>query len=105
MSGKQEGATPQEYEETVAPSNPPQATSGPAAVVAGMWYYLAPIGLIVLVILLALFYWGDRNDARDEGVEPTTGVSGEETPGGFNPNPKLDDAQDEKEFRSGDRTR
>ena len=48
------GARPEQYKETVAPANPPQATAGPATVVAGMWYYLGPIALIVVVALIAL---------------------------------------------------
>jgi hypothetical protein len=97
----QHGATPDQYEETVAPSNPPQATVGPATVVAGMWYYLAPIVLIAAVILMALFYWGDRDDSRDEAVEPTTGISEKTTPGGGNPAPQPNSTKDESEFRGG----
>ena len=37
------------------PDNPPQATAGSATVVAGMWYFLGPIALIVVVVLMALF--------------------------------------------------
>ena len=94
-------ATPEQYEETVAPANPPQATAGPATVVAGMWYYLGPIALIVVVALMALFYWGDRDDARDDAVEPTTGLSDEKTPGGGNPAPEPDSTKNESEFKGG----
>jgi hypothetical protein len=94
------GATPEQYEETVAPANPPQATAGPATVVAGMWYYLGPIALIVVVILMALFYWG-RDDSRDDGVEPTTGISDEKTPGGGNPAPEPNSTKDESESKGG----
>lgn len=103
MPDKQGGVTPEEYEETVTPENPPKATAGSAAMVAGLWYYLAPIGLIVVVALLALFYWGDRNDAPEDSVEPTTGISDETTPGGVNPDPKPDTTREETEFRGGDR--
>ena len=105
MPDKSGGSTPEQYEETVAPANPPRATAGAATVVAGMWYYLAPIVLIVAVVLLALFYWGDRDEPRDDAVEPTTGVSGESTPGGAEPAPKPNSTNDEREFRGGDRAR
>jgi hypothetical protein len=98
MPDKHGGGTPEHYEETVAPANPPQATAGAATVVAGMWYVLAPIALIVLVALLALFYWG-RDEPRDDAVEPTTGVSDDSTSGGSNPGPALGNTNDEREFR------
>ena len=101
MPDKQGGATPEQYEETVSPANPPEATAVPATVVAGMWYYLAPIVLIAAVVLMALFYWGDRDDQRDEDVVPTTGITDESTPGGGNPAPRPDNAQDETESRGG----
>jgi hypothetical protein len=100
MPDNHAGATPEQYEETVAPANPPQATAGPATVVAGMWYYLGPIALIVVVVLMAIFYWG-RDDSRDDAVEPTTGIAGEKTPGGGNPAPEPDSTKDESEFKGG----
>ena len=105
MPDKRGGSIPEQYEETNAPANPPQATAGAATVVAGMWYYLAPIVLLVAVVLLAVFYWGDRDNGRDDSVEPTTGVSDESTPGGSDPAPKPDKTEDEREFRGGDRPR
>jgi cbb3-type cytochrome oxidase maturation protein len=70
-----------------------------------MFYYLAPIALLIGVLVLALFYWGDRDDSRDDLVEPTTGISEETTPGGGNPDPKPGDTRDENEFRGGDSQR
>jgi len=40
-----------------------------------MWYYLAPVVLIVAVLIFALFYWMNRDNARDDAIEPTTGIS------------------------------
>jgi hypothetical protein len=99
MPDKDGSATPEQYEETVAPANPTRATAGPATVVAGMWYYLGPIVLIVAVLLMAIFYWGDRDDARDDAVAPTTGITDEKTPGGGNPAPQPDSTRDESESR------
>ena len=101
MPDKDGGSTPEQYEETTTPENPPQATVGPATVVAGMWYYLAPIVLIVAVVLIALFYWGDRDNPGDDAVEPTTGITDEQTPGGNNPDAKPDSTKDETEYRGG----
>jgi hypothetical protein len=68
-----------------------------------MWYYLAPIALIAAVVLLALFYWGDRDSTREEQAVPTTGISEPSTPGGGTPDPKPDSTKDESEFRGGRR--
>ena len=105
MPDKHGGSRPEQHEESVAPANPPQATAGAATVVAGMWYYLGPIVLIVAVVLLALFYRGNRDNPRDDSVEPTSGVSGESTPGGADPSPKPDNADEEREFRGGNLAR
>jgi hypothetical protein len=101
MPDKHGGSTPEQYEETVTPANPPLATAGPATVVAGMWYYLAPVVLIVAVVLLAIFYWGDRDDIRDQETAPTTGITGDSTPGGGSADPRPDDTRDENELRGG----
>jgi nitrogen fixation-related uncharacterized protein len=103
MPDKLEGAPPEPYKETVTPANPPQANAGPATVVAGMWYYLAPIALVAAVVLLALFYWANRDDRRDDAVEPTTGISDESKPGGGSADPKPDSTKEEGEFRGGNR--
>ena len=100
MPDKLGGSTPEQYEETVTPENPPIATAGPASVVAGMWYYLAPAALVVVILLFALFYWGDRDEPADD-VEPTTGISDEQTPGGNNPDPQPNKTKDESEYRGG----
>lgn len=103
MPDKVGGTGPEQYEETTSPANPPQATAGPATVVAGMWYYLAPVVLIVAVLFFAILYWATRDDRRDDAVEPTTGISDDSTPGGRSADPKLDDTKDEQEFRGGNR--
>lgn len=103
MSDKQGGSTPQEYEETVSPENPPQASGAPAAAVPAIFYFLAPIALLIGVLVLALFYWGNGDDSQDDFVEPTTGISDEATPGGGNPAPRPEGTRDETEFRGVDR--
>lgn len=89
---------PEHYEETVDPKNPPASTGAAPAVVAGMWYYLAPLGILILTLVLAFAYWGNRDTRLVEPVAPTTG-QGQELPGGQNPDPKPESTEDELRFR------
>jgi len=69
------------------------------AVIAGLWYYLAPLALVILLISFALIYWEDRNSIEQPPAEPTLGVADEVTPGGHDPNPKPRTTEDELDFR------
>lgn len=93
--------------ETVRPGSPPPPEA-PAAV-ATMWYWLGSVGLIVLVALFALFYWG-RSDVREtEQTAPTTGISEEarptgseldRKPGGTSTEPRFNSPDDEIKYRT-----
>jgi hypothetical protein len=89
---------PEQYEDTVNAKNPPVSTGVAPAVVAGMWYYLAPVGIIILAIAFALVYWGNRDAYVEEPVAPTTGQE-QVLPGGRNPDPKPESTEDEIRFR------
>jgi hypothetical protein len=90
---------PEQYDETVHPSNPPQSTETAPAVIAGLWYYLAPLALVILLISFALIYWEDRNSIEQQPAEPTMGVVDDAKPGGHDPNPKPRTTEDELDFR------
>src|SRR5688572_28847571 len=102
----------QQRGETVDPHNPPNAVVEPELsktavfAVPGMWYYLAPVGIIVLVIVMAMMFWNSRDDVN-EGAVPTTGIGQEapahrDTPGGTNPEPRQGSTENEIEYRGGD---
>jgi hypothetical protein len=101
----------QQRGETVHPDNPPRAvvepelSRTPVFIVPGLWYYLAPVGIIVLVIVMAMLFWNSREEVNERAV-PTTGIEQEgpaerDTPGGFNPDPQHDSPQGEQEYRGG----
>jgi hypothetical protein len=103
----------QQRGETVAPQNPPNAVVEPELsktavfAVPGMFYYLAPVGIIILVIVMALMFWNSREDVNERAV-PTTGIEQEapahqDTPGGNNPEPRHNSTESEQEYRGGDR--
>jgi hypothetical protein len=85
-------------------SNESQQREKSAAVaVPGMFYYLGPIAVIVMVALFALWLLNTRDEAQERMV-PTTGMDHEapDTPGGINPEPQHESTGDELEFRGGD---
>lgn len=92
---------PEQYEDTVDPHNPPRSTGAAPAVVAGMWYVLAPIGILLLVLGVLLLYWFGRDPQTRDAVEPTTGVQEEQeaTPGGFEPDSRYNTPGGEREHR------
>src|SRR5687768_2060235 len=102
----------QQREETVHPDNPPRSVvdpeirKAPAFAVVGMWYYLAPLAIIIIVVVMGLMFWNSRDDVNESAV-PTTGIEGEapahqDTPGGINPDPRHETTEGEKEYRGGD---
>ena len=102
----------QQRGETVYPHNPPRAvvepelSKTPVFIVPGLWYYLAPVGIVVLVIVMAMMFWNSRQDVN-EGAVPTTGIGQEapahrDTPGGQNPDPRHNSTESEQEYRGGD---
>jgi hypothetical protein len=94
---------PERYEDTEDPDYPPQSTGPAPAIVAGLWYVLAPVAIILLVLFVVLLYWFGRGPEERDAVEPTTGVQQQQhaKPGGFEPDPRHDSPEDEIEFRGG----
>lgn len=72
----------------------PELRKSAAVVVPGMFYYLAPVALVVIVALFALWLLNSREDAQERAV-PTTGIEQEAEP-------QHDSPEDEREFRGGD---
>ena len=114
MAEPQDGRqTPERYEETLDPRNPPNSVANREVRRTALRVYLWPLVALFIVVGLALIYWANRgpvfNDPQ-EGVG-TTGdrqdVVGErgnddDTPGGINPDPRPDSTVDELKFRGVD---
>ena len=94
---------PGQYEDAEEPHNPPPSTGTAPAIVAGLWYVLAPVAMILLVLLVALLYWFRRDETPGEAVEPTTGTYDEATPGGGTPDSRYTTPEGEREHRGGQR--
>jgi hypothetical protein len=97
MSEQQSNTT--ERAETVDPHNPPNAVLRPEVRTAALWAYLGPLIVIAVVALIGLLYWANRDSDPNDDVTPTSGVSDELKPGGGDPAPKPDNAQEEVENR------
>jgi len=97
------GHRPEPYEETEEPHNPPLSTGAAPAIVAGMWYVLAPVAVILLVLFVLLVYWFGRGREDRDAVNPTTGIQQQQeaTPDGLKPNKWYDSPAEERDFRGG----
>lgn len=101
--------TPEQYEETQDPRNPPNSVLQPEVRRATTRTFLLP--LVVLAIIAGILWMvfagqAPRNrDARDPNAPAIQGTSGQEDPGkgGTNPDPTPGDTKDEVEFRGGNK--
>lgn len=98
MADRQNEQRDTQRDETVSSQNPPNAVLQPEVRTATFWLYLGPLIAIFVIVGIALLYWTTRDGQPNEPVEPATGTSGE-SPGGFNPDPRPDSPQEEREFR------
>ena len=95
-------ATPgaERYDETLDPHNPPASTGDAPAYVAGLWYYLAPLTLLLLTLAFARWYWAGPAVITPDPVE-VTGTLQETSPGGGSPTPEFRTTYQEIWFRGG----
>jgi len=94
-------ARAQRYDELLHPHNPPAITGDSPAIVVGLWYYLAPLTLLLLTLGFAIWYWGGPATAIDREQVQMTGDGHNASPGGFNPNPTFQTTYQEVWFRGG----
>ena len=97
-----------QYDETVAPQNPPNSVVRPAVRRATLGTFLGGIIVVFVIAAGAFVYWTaiDRVDDRQRADPSAVGTSGERmpregAPGGFDPDPSFDSTRDELEFRGG----
>jgi len=78
------------------PRNPPNSLLQPETRRTALASYLGPVIALFVVAGIAFLYWANRGPTTpDERNEDTVGTSGDSTPGGFEPEPRLDDTRDE----------
>jgi hypothetical protein len=109
--------TPERYEETTDPKNPPNSVLNRGVRRTAIRSYLGPLVVFFLVVGIGLIYWANRpplvsgdQDGSQIGTSGTPddrldaiGERGnrDDTPGGFNPDPRPNDTRSEVEYRSG----
>ncbi len=96
--------TPEQYEVTREPTNPPNDVVQPEVGRATRWAFLFPIVILAIIAgLLWVYYTGQPpqlRSAEDTGDRAgVVGTSGQETPGGIDPNPKFDRTESELKYR------
>ena len=100
-------ADPQ-YEETIAPQNPPNAIVNPEARSGWLASSVGVLAIVFLIVAAAFTWVIVQRELGQGGRQPesaTIGTSGEirrdSSPGGFNPTPRPSSTRDELEFRGG----
>ena len=109
--------TPERYEETTDPKNPPNSVLNASVRSTALRSYLGPLVLFFLVVGIGLIYWANRpplvSGADDRGQIGTSGIDvgddiiGErgnraDTPGGVDPAPRAESTADELRRRGVD---
>ena len=111
--------TPERYEETTDPKNPPNSVLNASVRRTALRSYLGPLLVFFLVVGIGLIYWANRpplvTGDQDSQLVGTSGtperddVVGErgnrdDTPGGVNPEPRPDSTADELRNRGADQS-
>ena len=96
--------TPEQYEETRDPKNPPNAVVQPEVGLAARSLFILPLVVLALVAgVLWIFYHGQpaqRRTAEDTGIRTeAVGTAGRETPGGHDTTPTFGRTESELKFR------
>jgi hypothetical protein len=110
--------TPEHYEETTDPKNPPNSVINPAVRRKALRSYLGPLVVFFLVVGIGLIYWANRpplvsgdQDGRQIGTSGEAGAridmvgergNRDDTPGGVNPDPRPESTADELRNRGVD---
>jgi hypothetical protein len=110
--------TPERYEETTDPKNPPNSVVNPAVRSTALRSYLGPLVVFFLVAGIGLIYWANRpplvtgdQDGQQIGTsgnaDERQDIIGErgnsdDTPGGSNPAPRPGSTADELRHRGVD---
>jgi len=112
-----ENRTPERYEDTVDPRNPPNSVTNRDVRGAALKSYLGPVVALFVIVGLALVYWANRGPVYNETTDRTSiGTSGDgsdinaigergndtDTPGGFDPQNRPGSTRDEIDRRGGD---
>jgi hypothetical protein len=109
---KNEGHTPERYEETTDPRNPPYSVVNPNVRRNAFRSFVGPLLVFFIIAGFALIYWANRGPVvgTDQNQVGTTGDtidaagerSNDTTPGGIDPAPRPDSTRDELRYRGAD---
>jgi hypothetical protein len=94
-------ATPERYEETRNPKNPPNSVLRPQVRSAALYWYVGSILVMAVLVGVALIFWMAAHPRPTSGgsrAQPV-GTSGYRLDGGHNPNPRPRNTRDELKYR------
>lgn len=93
--------TPERYEDTRDPKNPPNSLLRPKVRSAALYWYLGSVVAVFVLVGVALIFWmaAHPRPTADAAEEKMVGTSGYRQDGGHNPEPQLKNTRDELKYR------
>jgi hypothetical protein len=94
-------ATPERYEETRNPKNPPNSVLRPQVRSVALYWYLGSVVAVFVLVGVAVIFWmaAHPRPTADAAEEKMVGTSGYRVDGGHNPDPRPKNTRDELKFR------
>ena len=93
-------ATPERYEDTTDPKNPPNSIVHPHAVGSTALYWnLGAIVVILVLVGVGAIFWLAAHPQADSTEDRVIGTSSYHTEGGHDPDPRIRTTRDELKFR------
>ena len=94
-------ATPERYEDTRNPKNPPNSVLRSQVRSAALYWYLGSVVAMFVLVGVGLILWMTAHPTpkADAAEKQTVGTSGYRLDGGHNPHPQPKSTRDELKYR------
>ena len=93
--------TPERYEDTRNPKNPPNSVLRPQVRSAALYWYVGSVVMMFVLVGVALIFWMSAHPTptADAAQQQMVGTSGYRQDGGHSPRPQPKSTRDELKYR------